>query len=687
MALISIDAFQPFPEANGYSTTRTVLRVWYGQSFTDSDGVFVESGNGSSGFYIPVACTIVDGTIHVPSFELRTTVDAESVNPQSIQCFARLYSSNSPRAWVFSQSDTPNGWIIPNPTPLTSMTIEQLALVNATTVLENPPLTFWTAAQVQQYFDTLSPAPFASDVTAGITFLDVAPVSALHPEAVGSNSWASTSHFGISRLSVAPAVAPVPIAVGDNDPRVPSQSGNVGQLWRGDLTWANSLQNSDLGTTLTTGLSLSNVEPSDVFTTRQFSPTLDLFGSAWDTGFVASQPSTWRFVSEPVSGNPVTGRLVLAHRIGSGPGVTTTIASLTSAGLFTTIGGIIATTGDFSGALNVTGNAEINGELTLNESLLFTGVGKQIVAPGDFKITDLLTGIQFADDIISLGDIQGVGNSTLLFINDPASQFEFQEGGDTFGLLFKSAGVGALTLGNSGASLSGQLNLAGSTSGLITIKSAAAAGTWMLTLPINDGSASQVLITDGNGVTSWATASSLVGTVPTTQGGTGLTSYTQGDLLYASASNVLSKLAKNASASRYLSNQGASNGPTWSEVDLSNGTTGLLPLASINAKIYMAMLSQSGTNAPVLTEIINTTGQTITSGYTSVGIYTLIAGGATFTANKTGVVATKGNFLGNGDATGYWSSTTSIILKTSDAAGAPANDVFTLGTVLVITAP
>jgi hypothetical protein len=68
--------------------------------------------------------------------------------------------------------------------------------------------------------------------------------------------------------------------------------------------------------------------------------------------------------------------------------------------------------------------------------------------------------------------------------------------------------------------------------------------------------------------------------VGTTKGGTALTSYAQGDLIYASASNVLSKLAKDASATRYLSNTGASNDPAWAQVALATGVSGTLPAAN-----------------------------------------------------------------------------------------------------------
>ena len=56
--------------------------------------------------------------------------------------------------------------------------------------------------------------------------------------------------------------------------------------------------------------------------------------------------------------------------------------------------------------------------------------------------------------------------------------------------------------------------------------------------------------------------------------------YAQGDLLYASATNVLTALAKDTNATRYLSNKGASNAPQWSQVTLTNGVTGTLPVGN-----------------------------------------------------------------------------------------------------------
>jgi hypothetical protein len=69
------------------------------------------------------------------------------------------------------------------------------------------------------------------------------------------------------------------------------------------------------------------------------------------------------------------------------------------------------------------------------------------------------------------------------------------------------------------------------------------------------------------------------GTLATT-GGASIPTIAQGDLLYGSAANVLSALAKDTNATRYLSNTGASNNPSWAQVDLSNGVTGTLPSAN-----------------------------------------------------------------------------------------------------------
>lgn len=62
--------------------------------------------------------------------------------------------------------------------------------------------------------------------------------------------------------------------------------------------------------------------------------------------------------------------------------------------------------------------------------------------------------------------------------------------------------------------------------------------------------------------------------------GGGLPASVQGDLFYASGVNTVVALAKNASATRYLSNTGGSNNPAWAQVNVANGVTGILPVAN-----------------------------------------------------------------------------------------------------------
>lgn len=72
----------------------------------------------------------------------------------------------------------------------------------------------------------------------------------------------------------------------------------------------------------------------------------------------------------------------------------------------------------------------------------------------------------------------------------------------------------------------------------------------------------------------------LANPVIVTKGGTGLAALAQGDLVYGSAANTMAALAKDTSATRYLSNTGASNAPAWDQVELTNGVSGILPTAS-----------------------------------------------------------------------------------------------------------
>ena len=86
----------------------------------------------------------------------------------------------------------------------------------------------------------------------------------------------------------------------------------------------------------------------------------------------------------------------------------------------------------------------------------------------------------------------------------------------------------------------------------------------------------------GDVTTSGLTAT--LATVSATKGGTGKTTYTPGDIIYAATSNpsALTSLPTPAATARYLRGGNATDGaaPSWSQVSLTSGVTGTLPEAN-----------------------------------------------------------------------------------------------------------
>lgn len=141
------------------------------------------------------------------------------------------------------------------------------------------------------------------------------------------------------------------------------------------------------------------------------------------------------------------------------------------------------------------------------------------------------------------------------------------------------------------------------------------------------GSAGDNLTVGGN--LSVTGAINLGSVLTVTQGGTGLSSVTAGDMLYASASNTLAKLSGTASGNVLLSG----TAPSWGKVPLSTHVTGTLPIANggtgettKSAAINALLPSQSGNNGKILqTDGTNVSWATVAAG--SSGTVTSITAG------------------------------------------------------------
>lgn len=126
--------------------------------------------------------------------------------------------------------------------------------------------------------------------------------------------------------------------------------------------------------------------------------------------------------------------------------------------------------------------------------------------------------------------------------------------------------------------------------GLVVSNNAGAAKIDLASVPLSvlaTGTSAQIIVVNGSGVPAYAAMSgdatisnAGVATIqPNAVAGTDiqLASEAQGDMMYADGTDWV-RLAKSTSATRYLSNTGASNNPAWAQVDLTNGVTGILSI-------------------------------------------------------------------------------------------------------------
>ena len=149
--------------------------------------------------------------------------------------------------------------------------------------------------------------------------------------------------------------------------------------------------------------------------------------------------------------------------------------------------------------------------------------------------------------------------------------------------------------------------------------------------------------------------------VTATQGGTGLTSYTTGDIIYASATNTLSRLADVATGNALISG-GVGVAPSWGKIGLTTHVSGTLPTA--NGGTNLTSFTSGGALYATSTSALTTGTLPVTSG----GTGTTTAQGA---MNTFAGAVTSGSYLrGNG---------TNVVMATIQAGDVPTLNQNTTG--------
>jgi len=156
------------------------------------------------------------------------------------------------------------------------------------------------------------------------------------------------------------------------------------------------------------------------------------------------------------------------------------------------------------------------------------------------------------------------------------------------------------------------------------------------------------------------------GTLTGTGGGSSVPTTSQGDILYASAANTLSALAKDTNATRYLSNTGSSNNPAWAQVALSTGIsgfgTGVATALGTNVGSAGAFVTFNGAlGTPSSGTLTSCTGLPVSSGISGFG--TGVASALAVNVGSAGAFVTFNGALGT-PSSGTLTSCTGLPIST-----------------------
>ena len=193
-----------------------------------------------------------------------------------------------------------------------------------------------------------------------------------------------------------------------------------------------------------------------------------------------------------------------------------------------------------------------------------------------------------------------------------------------------------------------------------------------------------------NGTTLTANTLSLTNALAATSGGTGFASYAVGDLLYASTTTALSKLADVATGNALISG-GVGVAPSWGKIGLTTHVSGTLPIANGGTNSTATPTNGGisyGTGTAFAFSAAGTSGQILTSAGAAAPTWSTLSGVAvtTFSAGTTGLtpstatsgaITLAGTLIAANGGTGFasyavgdilYASSTTALSKLADVA-------------------